>query len=247
MKLFLLFFLLLIFFLLILSFSKEKFFENNPNHIIVISLTDSLERRKKISKIFDNVKFEFFNAVKGNNLTKEQLVWSENHTQISNNPGMLGCLMSHVFVWTKIKNEHLQKTLVLEDDIVRTKKLTADEIFEITTLPKVTHFDTIYLGHCYESVQNTMNKIDSNSTISVYKSEHPWCTHAYIISYAGACKLLDYININRILTEPVDVIMSNAIKENVITSFSVYPTVFDQDGGESTIHPGKGHPWFAKK
>lgn len=221
-------------------------FSNLTHVIFVISLKRSLERRAKVSEILQDVNFEFFDAIDGKALTSDQSAMVEKYIipDTLKNPGQIGCFLSHVNLWKLIKNKKLQYCLVMEDDIVKKTAESFEDILEIPKLEKIQGFDIIYIGHCYEKKAEDLQKVESNSMLTIYKSDNPLCTHAYIISQAGVIKLLDYMESRR-FDMPIDMVMSQAIKDKSITCYSVYPTLVDQDNiVPSIISDGLSHPWF---
>ena len=93
--------------------------------IFVISLTDSVDRRKKIEKQFSKLKlrFEWFDAIRGISLSDEEIARLCDLEAIKNsngwlNRGALGCALSHYYVYKEIIKRNFPYAIVLEDDVL---------------------------------------------------------------------------------------------------------------------------------
>lgn len=93
--------------------------------IFVISLLEDLERRASISKIMKklSVDFEFIDAVKGKNLSQEELsqinlnfVESRERRKLA--LGEIGCTLSHLKAYKLMKERNLEWCCILEDDVI---------------------------------------------------------------------------------------------------------------------------------
>lgn len=120
------------------------------NHILVINLPKSTERKRFVEKkfqVWNHFKLIFLNAIDGN---EKGIEFFKNRRSIFSNvlqrnlyPGELGCLYSHMKAWEFIIRNQLENALILEDDI--DFKATEQEFIHILkTIP--TNFDLIYLG-----------------------------------------------------------------------------------------------------
>jgi glycosyl transferase family 25 len=181
--------------------------------------------------ILKGIDFSFFNAVDGSFMNNNQLDLYERYiTPNSMTKGEVGCFLSHILVWEKIKNQNIKNSLVLEDDIK--VKNSWDNIFSILNSKHINHFDIIMVGHCHEPEKGEL--VETNDHYAIHKTTRALCTHAYIISYNGACKLLEHIK-NKKSSMGIDEELAEAVLKNIITSYSIYPSLIDQDGNNSII------------
>ncbi|KAJ2353980.1 hypothetical protein GGF43_003360, partial [Coemansia sp. RSA 2618] len=128
---------------------------------------------------------------------------------------------SHQDAWRDMIAKGHQRALVVEDDV-------DFEVDAITTIRKALAsveakkrgWDILYVGHCSMEEEPTQGR--------VAKSVHPFCTSGYVISRAGAQKLLEYFSKHKTGTYPLDVQLVALVKRGVIGSFSVFPPVVFQ-------------------
>lgn len=221
---------LFIIFLAILHqiFEVKELFDNTVK-IYVISLLRSPDRKKNVNKQLNGIEFNYFDAVDGKNLSDSQKELEKKYTETGTlNPGQVGCLLSHILLWEQIVKSQIKNTLILEDDIT----VAHPFIDTVNKLTNINNYDIIYIGHC---LQATKGEVVSNiDNINIHESISPLCTHAYLLSQTGASKLLEYFNNNR-TNIPVDNVIVKMIDNKLLNSYSLYPTLIDQNGTPSTI------------
>jgi len=138
----------------------------------------------------------------------------------------IGCLLSHVSLWEKVATDpHLHRIIIFEDD-ARThtesttiRKLIADfyRYLENNNIPEP---DMLYLGKSLDYCIN-YEKVWGN----IYKSTHPLCLHAYIMTKPGAQKLLAMAP----YSEAIDMIPIKAIEKKIINVMTFHPSLYFQD------------------
>lgn len=119
--------------------------------IYVISLKNSVERRKSVSQQLEalNLPFTFFDAYLGKDFCENPDYYDVKkakkliHRELK--AGEVGCALSHNAVYKEIVKEKLPYALVLEDDIVISKDLP--EVIE-SLLPYLTGSRIITLDRC---------------------------------------------------------------------------------------------------
>ena len=146
---------LLIFLILFLLFLKKKNIKENLNYshtetlfnlidkVYVINMDKDKERMlildKKLKKL--GLEYERISGVDGEKKYKELNV----KTKLR--PGQLGCLLSHIKILEKAKNNNYQNILIFEDDVIFCKNFI-EKLVKL--LKKVKHneghFDILYLG-----------------------------------------------------------------------------------------------------
>ena len=209
------------------------FLKINTIPIVIISLKRSQDRRDRLKVILKDIDYKIFDAIDGKNETEHIKTLKEKHV-IDNtlNPGQIGCLLSHITLWEDFtnNNNNNKELLVLEDDIY-VKSIFKD--FIKTHVKYSENFDIIFLGHCAESEGDHIGRI---LNYKLHKSICPRCTHGYIISKKGAKEFLNYFNNNKI-DMPIDEMLCRIINEKQLKSYSLYPTLINQDWQEENALP----------
>lgn len=122
---------------------------------VVINLERAQDRRKRIAEQFKNLglEFEFFTGIDGHGLPNEDYFkYGDKYSGLvnwkhPNVPGMLGCWISHRYVWQNSLDEGLEMIAVLEDDVTLDphveQVLNAVEV-GVDSMPE---FDIIFLDN----------------------------------------------------------------------------------------------------
>lgn len=168
----------------------------NLMHTFVISLPHESLRRKTLLKTLNNIPgtFEFFDAIDGKKINLLQhkdyqgltrrLCYGKDLTR-----GELGCFFSHRVVLEKIVKNKVNISLVLEDDVVLSEdfKMVLDRLINCSYPWEAVRF----LG------KPKIAKLMQSKVIRLYNNYYltrlatsPGGAYAYLISYAGAKKLL---------------------------------------------------------
>jgi GR25 family glycosyltransferase involved in LPS biosynthesis len=140
--------------------------------------------------------------------------------------GEIGCLLSHVLLWEEVANNPEKNRIAVFEDDARThldgntvQKLLHD-FYAYLDENDIPEPDMLYLG---KSLDNCIDyeKIWGN----VYRSKHPLCLHAYIITKQGAQKL---INMAPYMIA-VDVVPIKAIGSGLLDAMAFHPSLYFQD------------------
>lgn len=99
----------------------------------IVNLKDNVDRRNAIKNQLDksNFNYQFIEAVKGADLTDEQIKSKvQDYPNCLLTKGEIGCAISHINIYKKMIDEGIEYALVLEDDAVVPKNLekTINEI-----------------------------------------------------------------------------------------------------------------------
>ena len=166
----------------------NEFFEK----IFVINLKRRPDRREEVSKMMAGmgIRFEFIEAVDGGEMlpTEEARLnyylnhfidERETHGWVAS-VGQIGCWLSHVELWKKIVEEHIDSALILEDD------LSFNKYEEFSDYMKETPEDWNVLmpGYCGGAVTKKIND-------KIVLLDCPSCTHAYAVKRDAARVLLN--------------------------------------------------------
>lgn len=107
----------------------------------------------------------------------------------------LGCTLAHRSVWQKIVDSahaggNSGWTAVFEADAIMREDFAQRNSALQAQLDSV-EADIILMGHCFESCPSSyQGALDIGGGVHVVHSNHPVCTHAYLISASGAKRLL---------------------------------------------------------
>lgn len=167
----------------------------------IINLERDVERKNilELQLQKEDVRYEFIRAIDGQNddLDKYEFKvipdWVEPFTSKVMKRGEIGCALTHYQLWEKIVNEKLDYMLILEDDVILCDNFNK-RVAEL--LKELSNFDMLYLG------RRPLNKNEIKVSENITKAKYSYGMHAYILSYAGAQKLLKSNYLNNLF--PVD-------------------------------------------
>ena len=165
---------------------------NYVDNVYLINMDKDIDRLKKVTKECDkvNIKFERFSGVKTFDLSKNILdKYIPKEIQKYGTDGMIGCGLSHLFIWQDAVKKNYKNILVLEDDVYFSDDFNKYLENVMEELPK--DYDILYLGY-KDSICEAKKDTSFNY---IYKPEFPLLTHAMIISNKGLKKLLNLITI----------------------------------------------------
>jgi glycosyl transferase family 25 len=163
---------------------------NYVDNVLLINMdkdSDRLERVTKECNIVD-IKFERFPGIKITDLSKNILnKYIPEETQKYGTNGMIGCGLSHLFVWQEGIKHNYKNILILEDDVYFTDEFNEYLKNAIEELPE--DYDILYLGY-KDTICNPPKDCSFNY---IYKPHFPLLLHAYIVSNKGLKKLVNLI------------------------------------------------------
>lgn len=184
---------------------------------------DRWENFKKNATEIDN--YERFSAVDGKlikNSTQLQQIFESNDYYMRR--GMVGCLLSHIKIYTELINSVHDYFTILEDDVEFTPdfKNKFDNI-----MTQVSNWDLIFLGHHVRDIDRQKDELVKDKMPVLTKRDAYWSflnslggTGGYIISKVGARKLLDFIDKNGGSSNGIDTLIQKSA--NVLDIY--YPT-----------------------
>jgi len=110
----------------------------------------------------------------------------------------IGCALSHYKIWETIVTNKIKQTLILEDDVVFLENFN-EEYKNIQNIPF--NYDICFLGrNKLNELYNLGEEFEINDSLVIPK--YSYNMQSYIVTYEGACKLINTYFINNIL--PVD-------------------------------------------
>ena len=197
------------------------------NETIIINLSNHIERKndmiKKIEKT-NITNYKFFNAIDGDkDLQKYNFNVIPNRVDYFKNReitvGEIGCALSHYTVWKYIYDNKINRTLILEDDVI----FYDDFNIMYNRIQNIDfYYEFLYLG------RNPLNKylpdIGNEDEINdfIIKPKSSFNSHSYIITYECAKKLLNCNFLQNVL--PVDDFISIMYDDNY--PFKQYSKLF---------------------
>lgn len=216
--------------------------ESIVNRIYVINMDHDTVRLKEFDTMMKKNRWDYIRspAVNGsmickksdkNNLESELISdlelkqkFVKTNSWLSNNE--VGCMLSHVKLWKEVAyNDNLERIAIFEDD-ARTHT-DGDTINNLLTdfyryliQNDIDEPDMLYLGKALDDCMN-YKRVWGN----IYKSRHPLCLHAYIITKKGARELLSMAPYDY----AIDVIPIKAIEAKKINVMTFHPSLYFQD------------------
>ena len=188
-------------------------FLNGP--AIILSLPEYKDTRyeytkKKLNDVgFTNI--NYFQGIHGYNddINKISNELNINFTsEVKTLKGCIGCLLSSIQIWKKIVDEDLPYLIIFEDDALPEPefKTMAKEWYDET--PKQLH--ALYLGsQFYDDKYNGIKVVSSPC----------FCTHAYVLTNAGAKRFLE-LSLNNNNLDRVDCEMMRWQNEKLIVWYN---------------------------
>lgn len=201
----------------------------------VISLTNDRDRYTYIQNIKSTIlpELNILQAIDGKTIKRDFLnfLYSKKAltTKITHvySRGTIGCYLSHVKMWTTIRNNKLQDTVILEDDFSVTTDFKEKISLILNELPDT--YDVCYLFYhpfTYKYYKN-FNKFDIPDKKYIRKQVPTWGLVGYILSHKGATKLLKLCNT---MTGPVDNMVARQILLGHLQAFHSKELVVDTIG-----------------
>jgi len=191
---------------------------NYVDNIYLINMDKDKDRLESVTKECENlnIKFERFPGININNLSKNILdKYIPKEIQKYGPNGMIGCGLSHLFVWKDAINKNYKNILVLEDDVFFTDDFNEYFLNVIKEVPE--DYDILYLGY-KDKICNPPKDCSFNY---VYKPYFPLNLHAYIVSNKGLKKLVNLINkidyhIDWLINRNIDKLNIYASKKKIV-------------------------------
>ena len=141
-------------------------------------------------------------------------------------PSEIGCLLSHITLWENLVNDPSKNRIAIFEDDARThvdgntvRRLLSD-FYTYLSSNDIPEPDMLYLGKALDDCMS-YEKVWGN----IYKSLHPVCLHAYIITKRGAQILLNMAPYN----VPIDMVPIRAIENKRLNVMVFHPSIFFQD------------------
>jgi len=180
---------------------------NIPSFIITMqgeSISETLSQECAESCKKFGIEPEIFPAIHGKDINvqwyKHSLKDFKFNQRIKKiNPGMVGCLISHLTLWKK-SLELNKSILIFEHDAIMLKEIPEsilskfEDVCNLDWLSRRTaNYDKEVMIDRGEDVKLYMKKRPSYSGLELYNKSHIKGAHAYIVKPQGAQKLVDFV------------------------------------------------------
>ena len=177
----------------------------------VINLERRNDRKETIIKTFDNVGFKnyaFYSAVDGKSLKGDEDTYNLFYGNDFNyRRGFIGAALSHYNLWKQMIEDGSPLYCIFEDDII-IESTFIEQMSICEKFMQTNKVDVLFLGYSMLRHNTIKNAGDMFEIIPLQKELYVGGCFAYIISLAGAKKLIDYINLNSI-SHSIDTLMVN--------------------------------------
>lgn len=186
----------------------------------VINLPHREDRRKMACGQLNNASIEYqvFQAVDARKL--------KIRGEAIENPGLIGCFLSHYFIMQEALLNGYNSVAVFEDDVVLVLNFKERYEAALSELPE--KWELFMLGY-YERLGEKGYKIKISDNIVIPRST--WGTHGYIVRGEGIKKMWEGL---QVIKTHIDVQISTDIVPKMYT-YCAYPALCHQSGIKSDI------------
>jgi len=190
----------------------------------VINLEKNKDRLKKFTSTYmgsglKEEAFIHFKAIYGKDINYQEYI-SEN-VEINMTAGMVGCFLSHLYIYDMITKSMKEYALIFEDDAYILRDLNMSMISSIFgSIPD--DWDIILLGYDISNPVHKYEKLDG-----YFKMYNFWGTHAYFIKKSAAAKLLDLTKIP--FTNQIDYVMGHLCSKGLLNVYGIPNRLVFQD------------------
>lgn len=161
---------------------------------------------------------DFYEAIDGKKLiVTDDILKLFNNNDFNNKRGVIGCALSHYYLWKQLIEDEYGMYLIIEDDIVIVDKF----IFKMNMILdklKDTKWDIIYFGY---HERNTIIG-DKMEIITYDTTNNIGGTFGYLINKGGANKILQFIDIHGI-KHGIDYLMFHYHQEMNLIQYQITP------------------------
>ena len=238
------------------------------DHTFVVNLKHRKDRWNTIQNNFKpiNLKLNRWDAVYGKKIDEKHIKKiTTNFCNYFCSYGMIGCWLSHYNLWRYIVKNKLDRVLVLEDDAIPVddfNKKFVNAWKNLSKSPDISkNYDIIYIGccgSCDKGANNLLSIIGIHNKDIYFNKKRvddvmipgfPAGTHAYMISYKGAKKLVSNKEMDKVKYH-IDASLANFYKDNNNNPqkepFNVYalkePLIFQSGNTEGSDIANDEHP-----
>ncbi|MCK5535947.1 MAG: glycosyltransferase family 25 protein [Bacteroidales bacterium] len=219
--------------------------------IFVVNLKKDTEKKEHMQALCKKYSLEcqFIDTVYGKDLSEKKIsevydkerALKEFGRELT--PGEIGCALSHISIYKKMKNENIEKALILEDDIFFNNSII-DALQAINKFPK--DWELIAFNYFKSTPFNKLFCLSfwyRDNTGKYFQSvrftEVMHGTGAYVINHTGVSKLIDELDKN--FYKPIDLYTNDEVHINV---YGIFPQAVQGDqifARDSNIAPERNN------
>ena len=178
----------------------------DSNYIKVVNLERRKDRKDKMAEVLKDVPHDMYKAVDGSILTiTPEIMNLFMGNDFENRKGVIGCALSHYYLWKQLVADSVNYYVVLEDDITITNDFK-------TKIERIKTEEVCFLGyHMYSKDRDASYDAKEGFSVQPFQGDlYVGGTFGYYITKRGAQRLLDYIAIHGI-KHGIDYVMKLAL------------------------------------
>lgn len=186
----------------------------------IINLKCDTERLQFMQQQMDRLRIDYriIEAIDGRSLSENEKMPYSKTIALRDfgrelTPGEIGCALTHIRIWNLMIEENIDELLVLEDDVHIGIGLI-EVLKHRDRLPK----DYQHVNFSTNARQDPFGEFVTDIYRVSHHAERPYSTLAYLLTKAGAHKLLN-------LVSPLYMPIDNFITITDIVSYGIYPRV----------------------
>ena len=167
---------------------------HESHYIKVVNLERRKDRKEKMADVLKDISYELVKAVDGNTLTiTPEIMNLFMGNDFDNRKGVIGCALSHYYLWKQLVQDSVEYYVVLEDDITITPDFK-------TKIEKIESKEVCFLGyHMYSKDRDASYDAKDGCVVQPFQGDlFVGGTFGYYITKKGAQRLLDYVAIHGI-------------------------------------------------
>lgn len=200
------------------------------NNIYCINLDRSNDRLQEIKENArkENININRYKAIDGKELSEleiKNLCTDKYYKKVINNKmyGNIGCYLSHLNLWKKIKNDNIEFALIIEDDVEFCKDFKNELINSLKDIPN--EWDIIFLGLTRPCGKGINNKVFS--VIEKKCEKDNGGLFAYIVNGKNINKMIDFCDVK------INKMIDHKIRDNYLNMdiFFVHPFIINHNYG----------------
>ena len=201
--------------------------------IYLINLTSRTDRLTRTLREFNKVGLKGYSRFSAINAGTMGIT----HLRL-NNPGLVGCFLSHYFILQEAILNNYKHILIFEDDVTFVNGFNEILAYSLKQLPS--DWQLVYLGYTEREGINTYKKrLSENITLP----NDPWGTQAYMVQNDGISILFEHM---KEIKDHLDIQMSRHIIPQM-AAYEIFPSLCPQSGMKSDIVAEPAQFDFKKK
>ena len=223
-------------------------------YIISLKKETEPESRKLIKNIKDldaDLNPVWFNGINGKTTDLQQYKHHFDPMYFNTlTPSMIGCALSHLYVWKQIASSENEYSVVFEDDVVFTNNFKSGLDAALKNVPE--DFDILALGymsvehpilyHIHSTILNQL-KYNVMKEVNDYIAQPPifYQMHSYVVSKNGAKRLLELID--GYIYQHIDVTLNAFYKKDELQVYALKDRIaFQKSFVENSTNVSSKYP-----